>query len=364
MKKLKRFYWVFASLLLYLVCIGAGLRTQATYTDMWSEAKARLDRCIYQYGEDSPSSDHGVNPSDLGKVLEKAEIIVTASAEGEGDYHGNSFLTPMEVQRVMKGDKNLQGKKIMVCEPIELQEYRASAETPADWIKRFGTKNIIFTGNDIGAGARTKIMSGRNYVLLLRSFYPKEKKTAVPYYTLTESPYAKLSPDSGVTADTYQKPLSPISFGEAKKYEILLQDKSWIKTFFRNKEKMLSLLNEKENEDGGVDKMSGSGGKVYHRASVLPEQKAAKIVEGEKKGPTSKGSEQYIGKIRDARTLIFFIEVSGRKRTAETAVSEGNNYLKYDYENGETYTGQAVLRGKNADDSKFGACVTGIAYFN
>ncbi|CAB1253433.1 protein of unknown function [Ruminococcaceae bacterium BL-6] len=23
-----------------------------------------------------------------------------------------------------------------------------------------------------------------------------------------------------------------------------------------------------------------------------------------------------------------------------------------------------MLRGKNADDSKFGACVTGIAYFN
>ena len=105
-------------------------------------------------------------------------------------------------------------------------------------------------------------------------------------------------------------------------------------------------------------------GKAYNYALIPPDQKTVSIVSGSKTGPSSRGSEQSISEIENANTLIYFIRVSGTIRTNETSVSEGDNYISYRYAKGETYTGSAELRGKNADDSNFNAHVTGIANFN
>lgn len=90
--------------------------------------------------------------------------------------------------------------------------------------------------------ARTKITPGKNYILLLREFLPKGYRTEIPTYTMIESPYAKLSPDSITTAEQYAKPTWPIDYEQSKEYEILLQDKNQTNTFFDTKKKVLSLL--------------------------------------------------------------------------------------------------------------------------
>lgn len=228
---MKKYNWVFLCLFLYLVCIGAGITTRNSYTDIWAEVPAQpQDRIKYVFREDKDAYFTASPQS----ILDQAAVIVSATANSEGESKGKTFLTEMTVNKIYKNDGSFIGTTLVVCEPIRLNKITSQKDG-----KPLYTMEML---QGRGHRARTKITPGKNYILLLREFLPKGYRTEIPTYTMIESPYAKLSPDSITTAEQYAKPTWPIDYEQSKEYEILLQDKNQTNPFFDTKKKVLSLL--------------------------------------------------------------------------------------------------------------------------
>ena len=228
---MKKYSWVFLCLFLYLICIGAGVTTRNSYTDIWAEVPAQpQDRVKYVFHEDKDAYFTASPQS----ILDQTAIIVSAIANSEGKNSGKTFLTEMTVNKTYKNDGSFTGNTLIVCEPIRLDKITSQKDG-----KPLYTMEML---QGRGHRARTKIVPGKNYILLLKEFLPQGYHTEIPTYTMIESPYAKLSPDSAITAEQYEKPVWPIDYEQSKQYEILLQNKNQMKIFFDTKKKILSLL--------------------------------------------------------------------------------------------------------------------------
>ncbi|WP_283606856.1 hypothetical protein [Faecalispora anaeroviscerum] len=244
---MKKYYWVFLSLFLYLVCAGIGITVKSTYVDLWAAVHAQPEGEVeHVFRRDQINNPLSLNAS-AQKILDSAEVVVLARAEQESTYEGKSFLTEMTVQKILKNDGTLNGDRFTVCEPIAIADKQAQGSGIVLYSVHAGSTN----GFGIkGAFSRTKIVQGKTYVLFLRHFLPEGWNASPPLYTLIDSPYAKLLPDSTVTAETYQTPVQEdvslgawaMPFSESLSYEILLQSKEEQALFFQRKQELLSLL--------------------------------------------------------------------------------------------------------------------------
>lgn len=245
---MKRYYWVFLSLFLYLTCAGIGLAVKSTYVDVWAAARAQPEGEVkYVFRRDQIKSPLSLNAS-AQDILDSADVIVLAQAKQESSYEGKSFLTEMTVQKILKNDGSLKSENFTVCEPIAIYDKQMDESNKVSYSIRAGSTS----GMGIkGAFSRTKIVEGQTYVLFLRHFMPEGWEPSPPIYTLIESPYAKLLPNSVVNAENYQTPVLEtdlsiemwsMPFSETLSYEILLQSKEEQILFFENKRKLLSLL--------------------------------------------------------------------------------------------------------------------------
>ncbi|WP_101697158.1 hypothetical protein [Clostridium minihomine] len=227
---MKKRYVIFISLFLYLICIGAGVATRNSYTDIWAEAKSQSPENVgYIFFDDKES----LIQASVQSIYDEAPIIVLATANTEGDNHGKTFFTEVTVKKVFKNDGSLTGNTLVVCEPIQLEK-TTSEKTglPIYSMQTLHGKSF----------SRTKIIPGHDYILFLKSFLPKEYRTDPPTFTMIDSPYAKLMPDSTITAENYPKPVWAIDYEKSLQYEILLQDQNLVKTFFDTKKELLSLM--------------------------------------------------------------------------------------------------------------------------
>lgn len=217
--------------LLYFVCIGAAVATRNSYTDIWAEVRAQpQDSVKYVFRKDKDSY-FTASPQSL---LDQSPLIVLATADSEGENSSKTFLTKMTIQKIYKNQVGLTGDKLIVCEPVRLGKFPAeNGKTPLYTME-------MSQGN--GHLARSKIFPGQEYILFLKKFLPDGYRTELPTYGMVESPYAKLSPNSNMTAKQYQQPVWPIDYKLSSQYEILLQDDKQIDTFFETKQKILSLL--------------------------------------------------------------------------------------------------------------------------
>lgn len=231
---MKKFSWIFLCLFLYLICIGAGIATRNSYTDIWSEVPSQPhDQVKYVYHEDKIK--YFAAPAET--IIDNSPLIVSATANSEGKNSGKTFLTTVTVDKIYKNELGFTGNTLVVCEPIRLNKIIHSDGTP--------TLYTMEMSQGRGHRARTKIVPGKRYILLLKEFLPKGYHNDPPVYTMIESPFAKLSPDSNMTAEQYPKPSWPINYEDSKQYEILLQDKISVQSFFNSKEKILSTLQVK-----------------------------------------------------------------------------------------------------------------------
>ena len=227
---MKKHDWIFISLFLYLICIGAGAATRNSYTDIWEEVKTQSPKEVnYVFFDDKKS----LIQVSAQSIYDEAPIIVLATANTEGENHGKTFFTEVTVKKVFKNDGSLTGNTLVVCEPIRLEK-TTSEKTglPIYSMQTLRSKSF----------SRTKLIPGHDYILFLKSFLPEEYQMESPTYTMIDSPYAKLMPDSTTTAENYPKPVWPIDYEDSLQYEILLQDKELLKTFFEQKKELLSLV--------------------------------------------------------------------------------------------------------------------------
>ncbi|MDU6345546.1 MAG: hypothetical protein E6593_02215 [Clostridium sp.] len=101
---MKKYSWVFLCLFLYLVCIGAGVATRNSYTDIWAEVPAQSqDRIKYVFREDKDAYFTASPQS----ILDQAAVIVSATANSEGENKGKTFLTEMTVNKIYKKRRQL-----------------------------------------------------------------------------------------------------------------------------------------------------------------------------------------------------------------------------------------------------------------
>ncbi|MDU6347937.1 MAG: hypothetical protein E6593_14420 [Clostridium sp.] len=221
---------------------------KSTYVDVWAAVRVQSEGEVqYIFRGDRPSNPLSLNAS-AQKILDSAEVVVLAHAEQESSYEGNSFLTEMTVQKILKNDGTLNGDRFTVCEPITIDDKKAKGSSKVSYLICAGSTNGMSTNG--GAFSRTKIVPGQNYVLFLRHFLPEGWNPNPPMYTLIDSPYAKLLPDSTVTAETYQTPVQEddsyqiwsMPFSKSLSYEILLQSRAEQTLFFQRKQELLSLL--------------------------------------------------------------------------------------------------------------------------
>lgn len=233
---MKKWYWLFLSLILFLTCVGAGLYTRSSFTDYWLEAKQQLDEVTYNFQPEAADLPLNINAS-TQSVLEASPVIVLATADRESEFHGKSFLTEMKVEKILKNDGNLTGDRIVVCEPIDL--------LPTKEVPGMQGTGYTMCPTVLGTVSRTKIVKDQQYLLMLEDLYPDKQESKLPSYLLIHSPYAKLIPSSANNAQNYSKPLWPISYKDASKYEILLQDTNQVQTFYHTKAELLSQLNLK-----------------------------------------------------------------------------------------------------------------------
>lgn len=243
---MKKYNWVFLSLFLYLACAVIGIAVKSTYVDVWAAVQAQpAGEVKYVFREDRPT------PLSLDasaqKILDNAAVVVLARAEQESSYEGKSFLTEMTVQKILKNDGTLNGDHFTVCEPIAIDDRKKEGGSEVTYVIEAGSTNGMSTR---GVFSRTKIVPGQNYVLLLRHFLSEGWEPNPPMYTLIDSPYAKLQPDSAVGAENYKTPVQSgidvkiwtMPFSESLSYEILLQSKGEQTLFFQRKHELISLL--------------------------------------------------------------------------------------------------------------------------
>ena len=245
-------YWIGIWCFLLIVSLIVGFRTRASYTDRMSDWPTVLN-AQYLYNNGTIGSASNINYHTLES---QSQLVVKCSFTGVRKAENQCYLSTLTISQVYKGSKMLRGETIQVFEPVSTIKFSANNLKALDdpnnksmyqeYIE-LNQKFDIDGKNDYlesmnymsdGFGHSTMFVTGHNYLLFL---VPKQSSSSTTYL-LIDSPYAKLTLDSGVTAKTYLQPPKIISMKESLNYEILLKDSKSIGAFFKIKQSILSNL--------------------------------------------------------------------------------------------------------------------------
>lgn len=90
--------------------------------------------------------------------------------------------------------------------------------------------------------------------------------------------------------------------------------------------------------------------------------KSKKLVQGDKKGPTSRLAESVVETLNGEDSLEFLITVAGTDKSEHEFSGEGEFDIYYSYDTKESYTGQTYLKAIN--DGQQTARIKGKIQFN
>lgn len=228
--------WVICAGLL-IACVGVGLLTRNSFTDVAHDND--LMNAPYWYYHQSPSSlNDGIED-----LKQQSELIALIKTHGNKEYKDNSFLTKVDVQAVFQGNSELEGKSILLYEPIQLSYVAVDQWNEQDSIEMI--KNLFpdleETGLFINSIPETEAMyqhaplqvEQEYLVFLVSKEYPKEsyRYLQTEEYNFIDSMYAII--DINATENMFKIAPEFISLQEAVTFPVLLRKQSDLKIFIQ-----------------------------------------------------------------------------------------------------------------------------------
>ncbi len=117
--KLKR--WIAIWCVILLISAGVAVYTRQSLVNCETDL-SKMGECIYFYS----SLNKDEMELDIDRFIEDSQLIITGKLQGSREVQYQVIRSEMQVERVIKGDKRLEGQTITVYEPIFIRDHGKS----------------------------------------------------------------------------------------------------------------------------------------------------------------------------------------------------------------------------------------------
>lgn len=225
-------YWIISWVLLIVLSLGIAIFTRLSYTDFENEVN-QLGNTKYTYFLETESRTFELN---IENMYDNSDIVIIASFTGNRKYMNQCFLDTVNVNQIIKGNKELLNKQITVYENIEL--YHDGTEICTAPVSHNMEHN-------------TPMKEDQEYLLFLKyKNYPQSYKEIDIFnelYLYDDTPYSKITLNSKQDENNYIIPNQIIKFSDAQEYDILLTKDNDINKYFDTKNRIIEFINSVSN---------------------------------------------------------------------------------------------------------------------
>ncbi len=221
----KRWYCIPAALT--LVCLILAVTIRSSYQNAGED--------IYNYGFETENTFAAVfqefSVSDVnqipGKLIENSDLIVKVKYSGNRLVTGEGFYSPVNVEKVYKGNSNFNGKQLYILEDMSTFTYTRYVNTVSK--------------------AYLPLQRNNEYVLLLKKVQFDSGRTlndfeSSQYYPITQTAAGAYRLSSQKQTKVFSWDKKPESMNSLIGYDVPVEEKKQLDIYYELKNQVFGLL--------------------------------------------------------------------------------------------------------------------------